>query len=119
MEHRETLEEFLSQLDFDIPDTDSKPVSEALAKARLILEGTEWLTSLERKWIDRIKYDAIKYLPQANDLTSLYLLANELADSGLPRVTEILRAISYGMAYQAWLDKHHESTDDGAATSQT
>jgi len=116
-EHRETLEDFLGQLDSNlefIPDTDSGPISEALAKAKRILEGSEYLTQLDRKWIDGIKYQAIKYLPQSNDVANLYILANELAQAGLPRTAEILRAFSYGMAYQVRLDKHYETTNEEA-----
>jgi len=114
-EHRETVEEFLSQLDSElgfIPDADSGPISLALEKAKRILEGSEYLTQLDRKWIDGIKYEAIKHLPQSNDVANLYILANELAEMGLPRIAEILRAMSYGMAYQARVDKHYESAND-------
>jgi len=114
-EHRETLEEFLGQLDSElefIPAADSAPISEALAKAKRILEGSEWITQLDRNWIEALKYQAIKYLPQSSDVANLYILANELAQAGLPRGAEILRAISYGMAYQARLGKHYESTND-------
>jgi len=114
-EHRETLEEFLGQLDSElefIPDADSGLISEALAKARRILEGSEFLTQLDRKWIDNIKYKSVQYLPHSNDLTDIYLLANELAQVGLPGLAEILQAISYGMAYQALLDKHQKGTSE-------
>ena len=110
-EHRDTLEEFLSQLDSAlefIPDIDSGLVSEALAKARRILEGSEYLTQLDPHWIDNLKYKAVQYLPQSNDVANFYILANELAQVGLPRVAEILQAMSYGMAYQALLDEHYK-----------
>ena len=111
-ETRQSWEEFIETLDFGIPDIDSEPIAEALAKAKRILEGSEYLTQLDRKWIDNLKYKAVQYLPQSNDVANFYVLANELAQVGLPRLAEILQAISYGMAYQALLDKHYKSAKD-------
>jgi len=109
LEHRETLEEFFSQLNTSLeflPDADSKPVSEALEKAKRILAGEEHLTSLEKDWIESLTYNAVKYLPRPNDLPMLLTIINDLTKLGLPIKAVLLRATSVGMAYQAEQDKH-------------
>lgn len=110
-ERRQPWEEFIETLDFGIPDTDSEPISEALGFGKRILEGSEYLTQLDRKWIDNLKYKAVQYLPHSNDIANFYVLANKLAQVELPRVAEILQAMSYGMAYQALLDKHYKTAN--------
>ena len=109
MEHRETLEEFFSQLNTSLeilPDADSKPVSEAPEKGKRILAGEEHLTSLEKDWIESLTYNAIKYLPRPDDLVAFVVLVDQLAKLGLPIKPTLFRAISIGMAYQAEQDKH-------------
>lgn len=137
-EHRETLEEFLKNLDFGEPKTpESKPDSasqpkgqlspleQALERAKSIeaalefgIPGGETLAPEEENWLKHLAEEAQKFQPQVVDLPALIILIRRLSNLDLPRTLEIQRAISIGMAYQAELNKHHESTNDGATTKE-